>query len=278
MNQSTATRPVSVGELRRAWHALQDGQFRPRPQRSAQPLPRPGAGTMARWSPTEPVLPVLGCVGQAGATTLAVALATVAGSARVLECCTATASGLTAAPTAELGRSDHGWVLGRRERVWVARTSGVLSSPADVPAPDRPPTDVDLTVLDVGWDLGQVMASDGWINDQLAMAPTVIAVTTATIPGLRRLESALELLAPALVVVAVAGSNPRRWPRALTASLGPLTAAATMQRPVVVLAADKTLALRGLDSNPLPPSLLKAAQTLLQHAAAAGHHPKGPHE
>ena len=279
MSETTATRPVGVDELRRAWHALQDGQFRTRAPRPPQaPSARRPEVPASAWKPTEPVLPVIGCVGQAGATTAAVALATVVGAARVLECCTATSSGLTAAPTAELGRSEHNWTVGRRERVWLARSSEVLLDPSETPLPDSPPTGTELTVLDVGWDLGQVLAGDSWLRDQVTAAPTVIAVTTPTIPGLRRLELALTMLTPARVVVALIGSHPRRWPRPVTASLGPLTATALKANLLVDLPSDKGLALRGLDSSPLPTSLLKAAENLLQQAAAGDQHQKGQHE
>ena len=279
MSETTVTRPVGVDELRRAWHALQEGQFRTRAPRPPQaPSARRPEVPASAWKPTEPVLPVIGCVGQAGATTAAVALATVVGAARVLECCTATSSGLTAAATAELGRSGHNWIVGRRERVWLARSSEVLLDPSETPLPDSPPTGTELTVLDVGWDLGQVLAGDSWLRDQVTTAPTIIAVTTPTIPGLRRLELALTMLAPARVIVAVTGSHPRRWPRPVTAALGPLTTAAVTANLLVDLPSDKGLALRGLDSSPLPTSLLKAAENLLQHVAAGDQHQKGQHE
>ena len=95
--------------------------------------------------PTEPVLPVLGCVSQAGASTLALAIATCASPARVLECAPASASGLAVAATAELGTTGNGWALGRREQVWIARTSGVLLGVGDVPWPDDPPAGVGLS-------------------------------------------------------------------------------------------------------------------------------------
>ena len=70
---------VSVAELRRAWQAVQDGRFRP----GSTDLPRrrmharqAGAGAGAPWNPGVPVLPVLGCHGSAGATTVAAAVAT----------------------------------------------------------------------------------------------------------------------------------------------------------------------------------------------------------
>lgn len=137
-------RPVSVDELARAWHAIQDGQFRRRPDRQQPPRPAPpGRTTGHRWTPTGTVLPVLGCVGQAGASTLAMAIATAAAPARVIECCSATATGLAAAATAELGTSERGWSLGRREQVWIARTTRAhLGAARTATRPGRIPRDL----------------------------------------------------------------------------------------------------------------------------------------
>ena len=72
MSETTVTRPVGVDELRRAWHALQEGQFRTRAPRPPQaPSARRPEVPASAWKPTEPVLPVIGCVGKAGATTAA---------------------------------------------------------------------------------------------------------------------------------------------------------------------------------------------------------------
>lgn len=124
----------------------------------------------------------MGCIGQAGATTLALAIATVAEATRLIECGTATASGLAAAATAELGR-DERWTLGRRDRVWLARASEVLLDPSETPLPGELAQQVSLSVLDVAWEVGQVMACDGWIRHQLLAAPTPVLVTSPTVPG-----------------------------------------------------------------------------------------------
>mgnify|MGYP001099694136 CR=1 FL=1 len=275
MTQTTSPRPVSVDELRRAWRAVQDGQFRTRahrgaPSRSTSPTPVAGG-----WAPTEHVLPVVGCVGQAGASTLALAIATAASPARVLECCSATASGLSTAATAELGITDNGWTLGRRERVWIGRAAQVLLGADEVPAPDDPVVEVELSVLDVGWEITHVLASNSWVRDQVLAAPSVIAVTTSTIPGLRRVETTLSLLPGSHAQVAVIGAPRRRWPRHLVAAMGPLTAALDAKGHLLAIAPDRHLALHGLDSAPLPPPLLKAAETLLRQTAAGGHPWKG---
>jgi hypothetical protein len=269
------TKPVTVEELRRAWHALQDGQFRPGPGASYRPK-RHDDTAARRWAPTEAVLPVLGCVGQCGASTLALAVATAASPARVVECAPAAGSGLGSAATAELGTTRAGWSVGRREQVWIARPTGPPAHPGEVPVPEQPPTPVALTVLDVGWDPAQVMAQDCWLRDQVTGAPTVLAVTTATVPGLRRLENVLAVLGAARPVAAVLGRPQRRWPRELTAALGPHTTAVEADGRLLAVPTDLGLAVRGPDTSPLPSALLTAAQAVLRHTAVTSLDRKEP--
>ena len=120
---------VSVDELKRAWSALQAGRFRTRAgaiREPGQPAPPPAGN---RWEPGlgERVLPVIGCVGSCGASTIALALAgSAAFPARVVECSSVTASGLVAASTAELGLHESGWTRGTRDGVLLERASKVL--------------------------------------------------------------------------------------------------------------------------------------------------------
>ena len=276
----TRRRPVGVDELQRAWAAVQAGEFRARPAGAAR-RPRPNVGADRAWAPPEPVLPVLGCVGQAGASTLALAIATAAADApghrdiRVVECCTSTASGLACAATAELGTRPSGWALARRDRVLIARAAGVLHGVADVPPPDQVPGPVGLSVLDVGWDLGQVLAGAGWLGEQVTAAETVVAVTSATVPGLRRLENAVTVLGAERVIAAVVGAARRRWPRPLVAAIGPHTASVDRAGRLLSVPVDAALAVRGLDSSPLPRPLLGAATTLLSRLGSAQNHEEG---
>ena len=97
---------VSVDELKAAWIAVQAGRFRTGTGATTD-LHQPASPPVDnRWEPGqgEQVLPVIGCAGSCGATTISLALAGAAAMpARVVECSSVTASGLAAASTAELG-------------------------------------------------------------------------------------------------------------------------------------------------------------------------------
>lgn len=274
---TTATRAVGIDELRRAWHAVQEGRFveRGRVDRGAVPRPARSAPGDRGWCPGEDVLPVVGCLPQSGATSLALAIATQASPARVVECSPPTASGLTAAATAELGRTSSGWSVGRRDHVRLARPSGHHLSADELPTPEDAPIGITLTVLDVGWEIGHVLASGGWLSATVDAAPHVVVVGTATVPGLRRLEGTLTLLDPTRAAVVVRGPDPRRWPRELAAAMGPATRDRHRTGRLVVVPSDKRLALRGIDSTPLPPALLTVARDLLRRVGVAGHPLKG---
>ncbi|KAB7740349.1 hypothetical protein GA707_19540 [Nostocoides sp. F2B08] len=265
---AVATRPVvGVDELRRAWRAVQDGQFR---AHHREPVPaRPSRSQKAvSWSPTGPVLPVLGCLGQAGASAMALALATAVGPARVVECCSATSSGLGTAVTAELGHTPTGWRLGRRDHVSIVRAAGVHLSLAEVPTPDEPtdhPVDTEssLTVLDVGWDLGHVLATPGWVEQQITGAEWVVLVTTPTVPGVRRLEVAASLLGPHRCVAVVVGAS-RRWRPSSSVAAGPSVHALESTQQLLQIPRQRYLAQDGITAAPLPPALLRAAAGILR--------------
>ena len=125
MTATVDRRPlVPVVELKRAWRAVQAGQFRQTVQgRSASDQPH-GATYAPSWTPNsdEQVLPVVRCASAYGATTFALALATAAQTgARVVECSSATSSGLAAASTAELGVHPSGWAQGIRGELLLQR-------------------------------------------------------------------------------------------------------------------------------------------------------------
>lgn len=275
---------VSVEELRRAWVALQAGDFRRRPTKAAPTAAEPTSsggdpvghplndGTRV-WvpAPGERVLPVLGCAGSAGTTTVALAVALAAAavadvSARVVECSPVTTSGLVTASHAELGADETGWRQGRRDQVLLERINDMVERPTDIPTPSPAPgagAEESLTVLDGGWDLRQLLGEPSWLRETIRTCPTVIAVASATVPGLRRLEAALELLDVDHTVTALLGPRPRRWPKAVIHSAGPRTRHLLDQGRFQAIPHDRGLAVNGLDSTPLPPRLLHAAGALL---------------
>lgn len=267
----TATRPVGVDELRRAWHAVQEGAFRQTAHLGRTPSVD---GARESWRPSGPVLPVVGCVPQSGASTLALALATVT-RGRLVESCSSCASGLVGAATAELGFGANGWAMGRRDETLIARTGAVHLTPSDVPLPgDRSP-DGAVTVLDVGWDLSHVLASDGWLREELVVAPEVVLVTTATVPGLRRLENVLQMLGDARPILAVRTRGGGRWPRELRGAEGVATQRSRRAGDWVDVPYDRRLELRGVDSAPLPPALLAAAAAIADRAGLEAGPKKG---
>ena len=260
---------VSVDALKAAWIAVQAGRFRTGTGTGAtrdlgEPA-SPPAGN--RWEPGqgERVLPVIGCAGSCGASTISLALAGAAAMpARVVECSTAGASGLAAASTAELGLHESGWTRGTRDGILLERASNVLMSIKEVPTPSLPDGIIALTVLDIGWEIGQVLATPGWLGGQVRGADVVVLATTATVPGLRRLEGALDLLVGTSTCAAVIGPKPKKWPQPVGHSAGPRTRALEAAGRLIDVPEHRALAIAGLDATPLPASLLQAAAALLR--------------
>lgn len=284
------SRPYALEEVQAAVRALQAGEFRDarpttRPAdpdahtaqpRTARRTPTQTEAEAADWTPLagERVLAVIGTSGSSGASTVALAVALSAKQpARVVECCSASASGLAAATTAELGLHPAGWRQGRREQVLIERVCEVLAGVDEVPSPTPAEHASQLTVLDVGWEVGQLTTTDSWVSDAVAGADQVLLVATATVPGMRRLEGALELLinqAGADVVdriwVAVVGPRRKKWPGGVEGAGGPHARRALNSERVVEIPEDRGLSIHGLDSRPVPPALLTAAA----HAHTAG--------
>lgn len=302
------TRPFALDEVQAAVRALQAGEFRharptsnptgnPTGRATSEPATHPDrtgqdrgqrSFEAASWTPEagERVVAVIGSAGSTGASTVALAIAMSADvPARVVECCSASASGLAAASTAELGLHPSGWRQGKRDQVLIERASEVLAGVDEVPAPTSTEHAAQLTVLDIGWEIGQLVATDSWVTDALAAAAQIVVVTTATIPGMRRLDGALELLgtqgspsphggpgAPeqggALserTWVAVLGPRRKKWSRGIEHAGGPTARRVLASDRLVEIPEDRGLAVHGLDSRPVPPALLSAAARL--HAA-----------
>jgi hypothetical protein len=264
-----ARRVVSLPELQRAWRAAQAGKFR---QESPTAAGRADVIPNSRiWAPgnAEQVLPVVGCAAASGASTIALALASAdGGSTRILEC-RGTTSGLAAASTAELGLHPSGWRRGIRGDVLLERAGGLLTRVDEVPLPSAPDRPLALTVLDVGWDLRQVLDVSSWIGEQVKSAGVAVVVTRATIPGLLHLETTLSLLGQIRAVAAMLGSPTRRWSKAVWQSSGPMTKALDDSGRLVVIPHDSRLAAVGLDPRPLPRQLLDTAHAILELAGSA---------
>jgi hypothetical protein len=272
VSTQATTRPVSVDELKRAWQAVISGDFRVRPGAGKGPR---GCGVTpeAAWSPAtgEHTIAVLGCAGSVGASTVSLAAGLAAtGPVRVVECCSVTTSGLAAASTAELGLHPTDWRQGRRDHVLLERASEVLASVAEVPLPTETERKDQLTILDVGWETGHLLATDCWLAEAVRTANQVVLVTTATIPGMRRLAVAIDLLSPhwqpEQLALAVRGPRRKRWPRGLDHAGGPGVRRALVADRCVEIPEDRELAINGLDSRPVPAALISAARRLLEPA------------
>ncbi len=96
-------------------------------------------------------------------------------------------------------------------------------------------------------------------------ADALVVVASATVPGLRRLEAALELLGNERAVVALVGPRRRRWPKGVEHSAGLLTRRALEAERCVEIPEDRGLAVTGLDSRPIPEPVVDAARHLLGH-------------
>ncbi|MBO1756471.1 hypothetical protein [Allobranchiibius sp. CTAmp26] len=259
---------VSVAELKRAWSAVRAGDFRGPPRFGENTLraASPPAAT-PDWHPAtgDVVVPVLGCCGSSGATTLAVAIATAAGcSARVVECASVTSSGLVAASSAELGSEERVWSRGTRGEVVLERLAVVVTSVGEVPPPPTSDRLGELTVLDIGWEIGQVLGTPSWVADVVRDAPHLVLTTTATVPGLRRLEGALSLLDGGKVCAAVLGPQRAKWAKSVQHTAERAVERLDSKGAFFAIPHDRALAHDGLTSAALPTPLLDTARRLLE--------------
>ncbi|QSR24093.1 hypothetical protein CFH99_00435 [Nocardioides aromaticivorans] len=276
MSTQTSSCPVGVDELKRAWRAVTAGEFRTGPGAGKGPRGR-GTTAVDNWSPAagEHTIAVIGCAGSVGASTVALATGLAAAApVRVVECCSVTASGLAAASTAELGLHPTDWRQGRRDHVLLERASEVLAGVDEVPLPTTDPHgaehDTQLTILDIGWEAGQLLATDCWLAEAVRTADQLVLVTTATVPGMRRAGVAMDLLAnhwqPEQIALAVRGPRRKKWPRGLEYAGGPGVRRALASDRFVEIPEDRELAVNGLDSRPVPAPLISAARQLLEPA------------
>lgn len=223
---------------------------------------RPPSTALCGWQPRydERVVAVAGMIGSVGATTVSLALASVAtftGPARIIECAPPSHSGLTAASTAELGAGRGGWRRGQREGVTLIRRSPTSLFDA---APPPPEDDGTFTVLDVG-DVLTDRPGEQSIADDVVGGWVLVA--RASVPCLRQLELVLELALVHSPTLAIVGMSPRRWPTRLASTIQPRTRALLESGRVATFRHDKHLAVTGLTPDPLPRHVAASARTLL---------------
>lgn len=240
------TAPVTVAELRQAYMALMAGQFR-----TASPgLVTGGCGQETRWSgSTGRVLLVVGCMPGVGTSTVALALASHAEDARLVECATVGSSGLCAATSAEMGTVD-GWLQGSRGPLLIERRGDQVSSLSQLPTPAA--TARPWTVLDCSWDVGVLATDLGWLGHLARTLPEVVLVTRPTVPGMRRLDMALAVLGEERVHVVVVGVDRRRWPKSVEAASSPTVRQLRASGRVLSVASCPALSVGGLSPDPLP--------------------------
>jgi hypothetical protein len=248
---------VAVDELTRAYRAVTLGEFRTGTRRVGRSADFDGGW---RQADDEQVVAVVGCLGGAGASTVALGIASAAEDARVVECCTVAASSLAGASSAELGVSPNGWVQGSRGPVLVERRSDRIAAPAQCPAPTT--STKALTVLDCGWDVDLLVGDDGWLGVTIRDVPAAVVVTRSTVPGMRRLEAVVGLVGLGRVCGVVVGVE-RRWPRPVEQALGPAGRALRAEGRLIGLPHDPTLAMEGLTPEPLPAPILAGCSAVL---------------
>lgn len=271
----TATRPVvSVDELKLAWQALRDGQFRTgghkRPQTPTGHVANVAGGQAWQPGPGEEAMVVLGCEGSCGASTLAVAVATATQApARVIEGCSAAASGLAEACTAELGVVGR-WRRGTREQVVIERVAEALTHPGQAPLPAQPDRPIPLTVVDPGWPAATVLSTQGWMGELVLSGAPVVLVARASVPALRRLETVLHMVPGESVQAAILGPRVKKWPRPVTRTLGPKVRSLLQAGRVAAVPVDRQLATTGLNPERAIPSGVLGAAQILTHISVGG--------
>ena len=201
------------------------------------------------------VLVVAGHAG-AGASTVALALAEGLAEGRrvqLVDYSEPARSGLSAAPTIELGTDSAGWRCGRRGRLDLVR---LAQHPADGALPPLPETDADATVVvDTGWSTTGALL----YSPRSLVGCALVVVTRVTVPAVRQTEHVLAAVGGEAAVAAV---GPARWPRLVEASCGPRLREARSTGQVVPVPFDRRLQTAGLTGDRLPKPVAAAGRAL----------------
>ena len=268
MSTQTPSRPAAVDELKRAWHAVNAGEFRTGPGAGKGPRGR-ARRRRGRLVPAkgEHTIAVLGSAGSVGASTVALATGSAAAApVRVIECCSAPPPDSPRRAPPSSACTDR-LAQGKRDHVLLERASEVLAGVDEVPCPTEAEHVTPVTILDVGWEAGQLLATECWLAEAVRTADHVVLVTTATVPGMRRLAVAMDLLSthwqPEQLAVAVRGPRRKKWPRGLEHAGGPASAAPWTRTGAWRSPRTASSAVNGLDSRPVPAPVISAARQLL---------------
>jgi hypothetical protein len=264
VSTAAAVRGISVEELQAAMTAARDGAFAA--GSGAASTRRLVPADVCDWRPSGPVVAVLAAHAGAGASTVAVALADALASTgaatRLLDLADPARSCLAAATNAELGVDDSGWHRGRRSRVIIDRLAHTVATAHDIPGPRVSQDEREWLVLDLGCPIGELHAASGWLARCLDNA-AVLLVCRPTVPGMRRAEHALDLLADqSLRAVAIAAVGAAKWPSAALATCGPRLRAARADGRLISVPFDRHIAVEGVTPDPLSKPLAAAGRRL----------------
>jgi hypothetical protein len=220
---------------------------------------------LIRLSPQEVL--VIGAHPGAGATTVAVAVADVLAGrdagvdgleVYLVDGARPESSGMGAAVECAVGGREHAWRAGRRGGCMVLRPVVTPASATAVPA--LAATGPGWAVVDAGWPLREVMAGPGALRTLVDDAGVVV-VCRASVPGVRQVERALDVL-PRHPVVAAVGA--RRWPAAARASFGPQLSRVMDEGRAVLVPTSRRVEINGIDTEALPGSISGAAARLVE--------------
>lgn len=273
MSTSIAPR-YSTRELQAAAAALAAGRFSSATSRLEtvaviDGVPVEAPRQVAASTGLAPLVRVRAANAGAGASTITLTLADVADAAgirtRVLDAAAPAWSGLLGATVTEMGAAE-GWRRGRRGAgVLIDRIEESVRVPAQVPSP-RSVDGVHLTVLDTGWSMRELAASDtgAWVDTTPALVE--VLVTRPNALALSQTEAVLADLEVQLagdhVLIVVVGAS--RWSDREFVTAGRRLRTAHHHGAVLFAPLLPTKALRGLGPDPLPKQLTTPAQLLLE--------------